>query len=172
MSYEQSNDQENTNEQDVYSSEVVPTEPTEEQVEEPIEEQAVYSKEVIPAEPTEEQVEESTEVLPVEITEADKNEEENEVSSPTKLVQPKLVERMSSRKHTRSSKPKKVLRPIPKDEWSIAEDIEQSYQEVFLSRYSNKRRISNDALTNELEDKGLDDASIHNMYDYSLSFIE
>ena len=148
MSYEQSNDQENTNEQDVYSSEVVPAEPTEEQVEEP------------------------TEVLPVEITEADKNEEENEVSSPTKLVQPKLVERMSSRKHTRSSKPKKVLRPIPKDEWSIAEDIEQSYQEVFLSRYSNKRRISNDALTNELEDKGLDDASIHNMYDYSLSFIE
>lgn len=152
---EQSNDQSNTIEQVVDSSEVVPVES--------VEEQAIEQEEEHTEEPEGEKTIESSDALPVEITEVDKNEEENEVSSPTKLVQPKLVERMSSRKHTHSSKPKKVLRPIPKDEWSIAEDIEQSYQEAFLSRYSKKRLISNDALTNELEDKGLDDASIHNM---------
>ena len=177
---EQSNDQSNTIEQVGDSSEVVPVESVEEQAIEQEEEQAIEQEEEQAIEQEEEHTEEpegektieSSDALPVEITEVDKNEEENEVSSPTKLVQPKLVERMSSRKHTHSSKPKKVLRPIPKDEWSIAEDIEQSYQEAFLSRYSKKRLISNDALTNELEDKGLDDASIHNMYDYSLSFIE
>ena len=160
---EQSNDQSNTIEQVVDSSEVVPVESEEEQAIEQEEEQAIEQEEEHTEEPEGEKAIESSDALPVEITEVDKNEEENEVSSPTKLVQPKLVERMSSRKHTHSSKPKKVLRPIPKDEWSIAEDIEQSYQEAFLSRYSKKRLISNDALTNELEDKGLDDASIHNM---------
>lgn len=119
------------------------------------------------SEVTEEGVEESVEQTVENPTDATLEEPEvkEEISSEARpLVQPKMITRTSTRKRVRSSKTKQIVRvPSIIDEWTIPEDTEQYYQQAFMARSSGKNGVKNESIEEELDNVGLDEATIRDM---------
>lgn len=120
------------------------------------------------SEVTEEGVEESIEQTvenPADATLEEPEVKEDISSEARPLVQPKMITRTSTRKRVRSSKTKQIVRvPSVIDEWTIPEDTEQYYQQSFMARSSGKNGVKNESIEEELDNVGLDEATIRDMY--------
>lgn len=88
------------------------------------------------------------------------------------LVQPKMITRPSTRKRVRSSKTKQIAHaPSVIDEWTIPEDTEQYYKQAYMARSSGKNGVKNESIEEELDNVGLDEATIRDMYRFTPSLI-
>ena len=118
---------------------------------------------VEPVEPTE-SVEPAEATEPMEPVESEKTPAEP--SSP-RLVQPtmKLIAKSATRKRVHTSKQKRVSHspPVIIDEWTIPDDMERHFQQMYLSNRTGKSGISNEWIYEELENEGLDEATTRDM---------
>lgn len=117
-----------------------------------------------------ERVEPMEQVQPVETAEqtepAESERTPAEPSSP-RLVQPKmkLIAKTATRKRVHTSKQKRVSHtpPVIIDEWTIPDDMERHFQQMYLSNRTGKSGISNEWIYEELENEGLDEATTRDM---------